>query len=152
MKLQNPWCAQKRHYIIYCHFPLIFYHYNGNHFFFFSHKVISEMQKEGKMACFGWGQECFLNEFLYWKCCAWIAPALEQLSCMYNVAEGINNAHFKWSPDITQDVTPSAGFVQWELERPHQYGSERDLSLRFFFVRAHTGSLFKIPCVSTFVG
>lgn len=47
-----------------------------------------------------------------------------QLSCMYNVSEGINNAHFKLYPDIAQDVTPSAeGFVEWKPEGAHQYGT-----------------------------
>lgn len=31
--------------------------------FFSLHKVISEIQKEGKMTSFGWGQECFLMNF-----------------------------------------------------------------------------------------
>lgn len=70
---------------------------------------------------------------------------------MYNGSEGIKNAHFKPSPAIAQDGIPCRRICAMGAERAHQYGSSRDLSLRLFLVHAHTGYMFKIPCISVFV-
>lgn len=49
-----------------------------------------------------------------------------QLSCMYNISERINNAHFKLHPDTADDVTIlSEGLVaEHKPKRDCQYGNK----------------------------